>query len=136
MRALRLLLGATGVVLVLVGVVFLSDDGVGDLVGVGAWLVGGVVAHDAVVAPLVVVVGVLGVPRLPPAFRAPAVVGLVVLMTVTLMAVPVIGRFGAKADDHGLLNRPYVALWLVFAALLVVAVVIASWARRRAPRIG
>ena len=136
MRALRLVLGATGVVLVLVGVVFLSDDGVGDLVGVGAWLVGGVVAHDAVIAPLVVVVGVLGVPRLPPAFRAPAVVGLVVLMTVTLMAVPVIGRFGAKADDHGLLNRPYVALWLVFAALLVVAVVIASWARRRAPRIG
>jgi hypothetical protein len=124
------------VVLILVGVVFLSDDGVGDLVGVGAWLVGGVVAHDAVIAPLVVVVGVLGVPRLPPAFRAPAVVGLVVLMTVTLMAVPVIGRFGAKADDHGLLNRPYVALWLVFAALVVVAVVIASWARRRAPRIG
>ena len=116
MRALRLVLGATGVVLVLVGVVFLSDDGVGDLVGVGAWLVGGVVAHDAVVAPLVVVVGVLGVPRLPPTFRAPTVVGLVVLMTVTLMAVPVIGRFGAKADDHGLLNRPYVALWLVFAA--------------------
>ena len=136
MRALRLVLGATGVVLVLVGVVFLSDDGVGDLVGVGAWLVGGVVAHDAVVAPLVVVVGVLGVPRLPPAFRAPAVVGLVVLMTVTLMAVPVIGRFGAKADDHGLLNRPYVALWLVFAVLVVVAVVIASWARRRVPRIG
>jgi hypothetical protein len=135
-RALRLVLGATGVVLVLVGVVFLSDDGVGDLVGVGAWLVGGVVAHDAVVAPLVVVVGVLGVPRLPPAFRAPAVVGLVVLMTVTLMAVPVIGRFGAKADDHGLLNRPYVALWLVFAVLVVVAVVIASWARRRVPRIG
>jgi hypothetical protein len=135
-RALRLGLGATGVVLILVGVVFLSDDGVGDLVGVGAWLVGGVVAHDAVIAPLVVVVGVLGVPRLPPAFRAPAVVGLVVLMTVTLMAVPVIGRFGAKADDHGLLNRPYVALWLVFAALVVVAVVIASWARRRAPRIG
>jgi hypothetical protein len=135
-RALRLVLGATGVVLILVGVVFLSDDGVGDLVGVGAWLVGGVVAHDAVIAPLVVVVGVLGVPRLPPAFRAPAVVGLVVLMTVTLMAVPVIGRFGAKADDDGLLNRPYVALWLVFAALVVVAVVIASWARRRAPRIG
>jgi hypothetical protein len=129
-------LGATGVVLILVGVVFLSDDGVGDLVGVGAWLVGGVVAHDAVIAPLVVVVGVLGVPRLPPAFRAPAVAGLVVLMTVTLMAVPVIGRFGAKADDHGLLDRPYVALWLVFAALVVVAVVIASWARRRAPRIG
>ena len=135
MKALRLLLGATGVVLIVVGVVFLSGDRFGDLVGVGAWLAGGVVAHDAVIAPLVIVVGALGVPRLPPAFRAPAVVGLVVLMTVTLMAVPVIGRFAAKADDHGLLNRPYVALWLVFAALVVVAVVIASLLRRRSPRI-
>ena len=135
MKALRLLLGATGVVLIVVGVVFLSADSFGDLVGVGAWLAGGVVAHDAVIAPLVIVVGALGVPLLPSAFRAPVVVGLVVLMTVTLMAVPVIGRFGAKADDHGLLNRPYVALWLVFAALVVVAVLIASWVRRRSPRI-
>jgi len=135
MKALRLLLGATGVVLIVVGAVFLSGDRFGDLVGVGAWLAGGVVAHDAVIGPLVIVVGALGVPLLPSAFRAPVVVGLVVLMTVTLMAVPVIGRFGAKADDHGLLNRPYVALWLVFAALVVVAVLIASWVRRRAPRI-
>jgi hypothetical protein len=134
-KALRLLLGATGVVLIVVGAVFLSGDRFGDLVGVGAWLAGGVVAHDAVIGPLVIVVGALGVPLLPSAFRAPVVVGLVVLMTVTLMAVPVIGRFGAKADDHGLLNRPYVALWLVFAALVVVAVLIASWVRRRAPRI-
>ena len=135
MKALRLLLGATGVVLIVVGAVFLSGDRFGDLVGVGAWLAGGVVAHDAVIGPLVIVVGALGVPLLPSAFRAPVVVGLVVLMTVTLMAVPVIGRFGAKADDHGLLNRPYVALWLVFAALVVVAVVIASWVRGRSPRI-
>jgi hypothetical protein len=134
-KALRLLLGATGVVLIVVGAVFLSGDRFGDLVGVGAWLAGGVVAHDAVIGPLVIVVGALGVPLLPSAFRAPVVVGLVVLMTVTLMAVPVIGRFGAKADDHGLLNRPYVALWLVFAALVVVAVLIASWVRRRSPRI-
>ena len=135
MKALRLLLGATGVVLIVVGAVFLSGDRFGDLVGVGAWLAGGVVAHDAVIGPLVIVVGALGVPLLPSAFRAPVVVGLVVLMTVTLMAVPVIGRFGAKADDHGLLNRPYVALWLAFAALVVVAVLIASWVRRRSPRI-
>ena len=135
MKALRLLLGATGVVLIVVGVVFLSGDRLGDLVEVGAWLAGGVVAHDAVIAPLVIVVGALGVPRLPSAFRAPAVVGLVVLMSVTLMAVPVIGRFGVKADDHGLLNRPYVALWLVFAVLVAVAVAVASLPRRRAPRI-
>jgi hypothetical protein len=135
MRALRLLLGATGVVLVLVGLRFLSGDGLGDLAGIGAWLAGGVLVHDALIAPLVVLVGVVGVPRLPAAARAPAVAGLVVLTTVTLMAVPVLGRFGAKADDHGLLDRPYGALWLGFTALVLVAVLAASWVRRRPPRI-
>jgi hypothetical protein len=134
-RSLRLLLGAVGIVLVLVGVSFLFDEGFGDLLGVMGWLVGGVLAHDAVIAPLVIVVGALGVARLPSASRAPAVVGLVVLTSMTLVAVPVLGRFGAKADDPGLLNRPYVALWVVFAVLVAVAVVVASLVRRRPPRI-
>jgi hypothetical protein len=132
-RTLRLLLGAAGVALVLVGLALLSEEGFGDLLGVAAWLVGGVLTHDAVLAPLVIVVGALAVPRLPPAFRAPSVVGLVVLASVTLMAVPVLGRFGAKADDPGLLNRPYAGLWLAFAALVVVTVVVVSLARRYPP---
>ena len=135
MRSLRRLLGAVGIVLVLVGVSFLFDEGFGDLLGVTGWLVGGVLAHDAVIAPLVIVVGALGVARLPSASRAPAVVGLVLLTSMTLAAVPVLGRFGAKSDDPGLLNRPYVALWVVFAVLVVVAVVVASLVRRRPPRI-
>ena len=68
----------------------------------------------------------LALPRLPAWCRAPAVAGSSCWLTVTLLAVPVIGRFGARADDPGLLNRPYGALWLVFAALVVVAVVVAA----------
>jgi hypothetical protein len=139
MRATRLLLGALGVALGLVGAWHLLRIGQAHpakLVDVVVWLVVGVLVHDAVVAPLVVVVGVLVVPRLPRSGRPAVVAGLVVLLTVTLAAVPVIGRFGARPDNPTLLDRPYVVLWLVFAALvaavvLVVVAVGAAASRRR-----
>ena len=131
MRVLRVLLGAAGVVLVLVGFWHLLGTHPSDLVSIVAWLAGGVVAHDLVIAWLVVLVGVLLVPRLPSWSRAPVVAGVVVLLSVTLMAVPVLGRFGAKADDAGLLDRPYVVLWLVFALLVAVVVAVAALLRRR-----
>lgn len=127
----RLLLGAAGVVLVLLGFWHLLGTDLSDLPGVVLWLAGGVVAHDAVIASLVVVFGVLAVPRLPVWSRAAVVAGLVVLLSVTLAAVPVLGRFGAKADDPGLLNRPYLLLWLLFAAVVLVAVGAAALVRRR-----
>jgi hypothetical protein len=130
MRALRLTLGAAGVVLVLVGVYLLLARGLTNLVATVVWLAGGVVAHDAVLAPLVVLLGVALLPRLPSWSRGPAVAGFVVLLTVTLTAVPVLGRFGAKPDDPWLLPRSYGALWLGLA-LLVVAVVLAAALLRR-----
>ena len=131
MRALRFWLGAVGVVLTLVGVWHLLGNGFADLAATVAWLVGGVVAHDALIAPLVVLLGVGLLPRLPSWCRGPAVAGFVVLLTVTLTAVPVLGRFGAKPDDPWLLPRPYGALWLGFALVVVAAVVGASVLRRR-----
>jgi hypothetical protein len=131
MRALRFSLGGAGVVLALVGVWHLLGNGFADLAATVAWLVGGVVAHDALIAPLVVLLGVGLLPRLPSWGRGPAVAGFVVLLTVTLTAVPVLGRFGAKPDDPWLLPRPYGALWLGFALVAVAAVVGASVLRRR-----
>ncbi len=131
MRLTRGLLGATGIGLVLVGLQNLLGASLPDLVNIGLWLAGGVVLHDAVIAPGVVAVAVVVLPRLPSWSRAPAVAGLVVLLTVTLVALPVIGRFGAREDVPSLLNRPYGALWLGFAALVVAVVVIASLVRRR-----
>ena len=52
-------------------------------------------------------------PLLPRAARAPAVVGFVVLGSVTLLAVPVLGRFGARPDNATLLDRDYVVGWVV-----------------------
>ncbi len=47
MRLTRLLLGAAGVVLVLVGAWHLLGTGLSDLVDIALWLAGGVVVHDA-----------------------------------------------------------------------------------------
>jgi hypothetical protein len=127
----RGLLGAAGVVLVLVGLYHLLGTSLPDLVNVVLWLAGGVIAHDAVVAPLVVLLAVVVLPRLPSWSRAPAVAGFVVLMSVTLLAVPALGRFGARDDVPSLLNRPYGVLWLGFAALVLLVVVVASLLRRR-----
>ena len=49
----------------------------------------------------------------PRSVRAPAAVALVVLGSVTLLAVPVLGRFGARPDNPTLLDRDYSAGWLV-----------------------
>ena len=131
MRVTRGLLGAAGVVLVLVGVYHLLGTGLSDLVDLAVWLGGGVLLHDAVLAPLVVLLALLVLPRLPPWGRAPAVAGFVVLGPVTILAIPAIGRFGAREDVPSLLNRPYGVLWLGFAALVVAVVVAAALVRRR-----
>ena len=111
----RLALGGVGVLIGLYGVFRLLELGWDNLVATVVWLAGGVVLHDAVLAPLVVVVCALAVLALRSrAWRAAAAGGLVVLGTVTLTAVPVLGRFGAKADNPTLLDRPYVVGW--FAA--------------------
>ena len=123
---LRVLLGAAGCALVVVGLVNLAVTDLSELVSIALWLGGGVAAHDAVFAPLVLVAGGVGARFLPPWARAPVAAGLVVLVTVTLMAVPVLGRFGAKPDDPWLLDRPYGALWLAFAGVVAVCVVLAS----------
>ena len=54
-----------------------------------------------------------------------------VLGSVTLLAVPVLGRFGARADNPTLLDRPYTAGWLLLAGLVLTSVVVATVVRAR-----
>ncbi|WP_395691409.1 hypothetical protein [Nocardioides sp.] len=127
---MRWVLGAAGVLLVLYGgwLLVSRED---DLLGVAVWLAAGVLLHDAVLAGVTIVLGALAVRLAPEPARAPLVVGLVVLGTATLLAVPVLGRFGARADNPTLLDRDYTAGWLVLAALTAVAVVGAALVRSR-----
>jgi hypothetical protein len=131
----RLLLGGLGVVVGAYGAwLLLSTQDRDQLVSAGTWLVAGVVLHDGVLAPLVLLVLALGGRLLPAAYRAPAAVGLVVLGSLTLLAVPVLGAFGRQVHNPSLLDRHYWLGWLVVAGLVVLAVVAAGERRRRTAR--
>ncbi|QIG42833.1 hypothetical protein G5V58_08665 [Nocardioides anomalus] len=133
MRA-RLLLGGLGGVVGLYGAwLLLTTQDRDQLVSAGTWLVGGVVLHDGVLAPLVLLVLFVGGRLLPAAYRAPAAIGLLVLGSLTLLAVPVLGAFGRQVHNPALLDRHYWVGWLVLAALVLLAVVAAGERRRRTP---
>lgn len=132
----RMLIGLAGAAMGAFGALrFLRLD-LPDILNAMLWLVGGVLVHDAIVAPLTIGVTVLGTRLVPRRGRAAVLTGLVVLLTVTVTAVPVLGGWGARADNATLLNRDYVVGWAVFAALVVVGTVIgvAPLRRRREGR--
>jgi hypothetical protein len=121
----RVALGVLGLVVGLYGGWLVLSRG-HDLLNLVLWLAGGVVLHDGVLALVVLVVGAVAMRLLPRSAKAPAVVGFVVLGSVTLLAVPVLGRFGARSDNPSLLDRDYTLGWLVLAGLVLVGVVAAS----------
>lgn len=130
MRAARLGLGLLGLTATAYGLLLVVGLGPGQLWSVLVWVVGGVVVHDAVLAPLVVVLGVLAVLSTSPSWRTPLVWALVVLGPLTLVAVPVLGRFGARADNPTLLDRPYWTGYVVVATVVLVLTVAAALRRR------
>ena len=135
----RLALGALGVVMASYGAHrLLSRQGPDAWVEVGAWLVAGVLLHDALLAPLCVAAGALLVRWMPRVAQPPVAVGLVVLGSVTLMAVPVLGRFGARPDNPTLLDRAYGPGWLGLLALVGIGVGLGTLVgvRRQASRGG
>jgi hypothetical protein len=133
MRALRAVLLAVGVGAAAYGVWRLLDLGWENTRATVTWLVGGVVLHDGVFAPLVLVAGLVAVQLVPRRHLAPVVVILVVLVPVTLAGIPELGRYGARADRPTLLDRDYWLGWWVMVTLVVatVAVGASSVARRR-----
>lgn len=137
----RLLLGLVGVVTLGYGGWLLADDSLADLRNLALWLVVGVVVHDFVLAPLVLLGGGLVGRLLPSVASGPVAAGLVVLGTVTVMAVPVLGSFGAIEANPSLLDRSYWAGWWVLAGLVALGIglgtagrIVATRRRHAAPR--
>ena len=129
----RATLLALGVVLMLYGAwLVLSRQDPGQWLEVGIWLGVGIVAHDAVLSGLVIVVCLLGARPLPEAWRAPAVIALVVWGGLTIAAIPVLSGLGVRADNPTLLDRPYVATWWAISAIVVLLVAAAGLVRARA----
>jgi hypothetical protein len=122
----RLLIAVPGVLVGLYGLFLLIPLGFDNLLATAVWAGGGVIAHDGILAPVVLLACALALRLLPRAAQAPAAVGMIVLGTLTVVAIPVLGRFGARADNSSLLDRSYVPAWLVIAGLTLAAVALAS----------
>jgi hypothetical protein len=118
----RALLALAGLTAAGYGVVRHLALGVTNLGASVEWLVGGVLLHDAEVEALVNGGGLLNARWAPARLRAPATVALVVLVPVTLVGLPELGRFGADPRNATLLDRHYWMGWLALVTLVVVMV--------------
>jgi hypothetical protein len=135
MRAVRSVASVAGVLVAAYGVWLLLDLGWANTRSTLVWLIGGVVLHDGVFAPLVIVVALVALRLVPRDRLAPWVVGLVILVPVTLVGIPELGRFGARADNPTLLDRHYWLGWSVMVTLVVVGVIVGAVATRRRPAV-
>jgi hypothetical protein len=122
-------LGLVGVAAAVYGVVLLLDLGWDNLVATATWLVGGLILHDAVLAPATVLVCLAGLSlgRWRGAFAA----GLLTLGTITLTAVPVLSGRGVRADNPTLLDRPYWTGWFIVLGLVCLGVAVMGWLTTR-----
>lgn len=128
-----LLIGLGAAVSAYGGWLLLTRQDGGQILDALIWLASGVVLHDAVLSGLVVLGGWVVSRRLPEPARAPVAIGVIVFGSLTLWAVPVLGRFGARADNPTLLDRPYLTAWLVSAVLVVAVGAGVTLARAVAP---
>ncbi len=122
----RLLIGALGVAMGAFGALRFLQLDFDDIVNAVLWLAGGVLVHDAIIAPLTLLVTLVAGRLVPVPARTRVLVGVVVLVTVTVTAIPVLGRWGARPDNPTLLDRNYVVGWLVFAALVLLGTLLAG----------
>ena len=120
----RLLIGTVGVSMAAFGALRFAQLDLDDIVDALLWLTGGVIVHDAVVAPLTIAVAVLATRVVPRAVWGVVLAGLVVLATVTATAIPVLGGWGARPDNPTLLDRDYPLGWAAFAGLVLLGMIV------------
>ena len=131
MRLVRALLLLTGVGFGLWGVWLMRDFTSEQLISMGTWLAGGVILHDAVIAPLTVLLGIVAARLLPGHTRSVAAIAFLVWATLTVTFVNVLSGQGGKPDNDTVLHRPYGLSWIILTTVIVVAAVSAV---RRHPR--
>lgn len=121
----RIAIGCLGLLAGAYGAILLLERGWSNLVSTALWLAGGVVAHDFVLAPLTLGLCALVAPFVARRLRAVSTAALIVVGSVTVLAIPVLGRFGARPDNPTLLDRHYWWGWVGFVVL--VALVSGGW---------
>jgi len=129
----RLAIGAVGGLLMAYGAILaLTRQDPAQLLEVSLWLAAGVLVHDGLLSGVVLLSGLAGRRLLPDAWRTPTTVAVVVWGTVTIVGIPMLGRFGARPDNPTLLDRPYLPSWLAVLAVTILAVAVAGALRSRA----
>ncbi|WHM35666.1 hypothetical protein [Streptomyces sp. BPTC-684] len=111
----RYVVGALGVALMGLGVSLVWAQSPWD---VAVWLVGSIVLHDGLIAPLVLLVGV-GVAATRPGLRGPLRAALVTAGCLTAIALPDILRPG-PSNNATVLPLNYVRNWLVLLGVVAV----------------
>lgn len=127
MSRAQLGLGASGVLVAAYGGwLLLSRQETAGNLDVLLWLAGGVVVHDALLAPALVALCWVGARLLPAVARPAAAAGVVVLGSLSLLAVPFLGGFGRDnaPDNSTLLDRDYTTGFLVLVGVVLVGVVL------------
>ena len=134
MRAVRGLLVLLGVGCGVWGVWLMRDFTREQLTSEAFWLAGGVVLHDAVLAPVVVALGYVASRVLPAHWRSSTATAFVVWGTLTIAFLPVLSGQGGKPGNDTILGKPYVLSWVVLTLVLVAYAGVAALRRRRQAR--
>lgn len=122
----RVAIGALGLAMGAFGALRFLQLDVADILNAVLWLAGGVLVHDALIAPLTIALAFLAARVLPVRARAGVAVGFIVIATVTITAVPVLAKLGERPDNPTLLDRNYLAGWLVFVVLVVAVIALSG----------
>lgn len=96
------------------------------------WVVGAAIAHDALLAPVVAVVGVALAAVLPRWVRGPVRAALAVSGVVVLFAYPALRGFGRRQGNPSILPLDYQRNVLLVLAVVWVVAAVAAAVRRRA----
>ncbi|MEU1984047.1 hypothetical protein [Nocardia sp. NPDC019395] len=129
MTATRVLLGLCGIWLGWYGITLVLDLGPADQMSLALWFAGGILLHDAVLAPLCAALGLAARRILPASWWAPFTVGAVCTATLLVLAVPVLGHEDANAANNTVLDRNF-GMGLLVAVGAVWALVALDIARR------
>lgn len=135
MKTLRLLLFLPGLAALAWGAVLFSEYAFPlrpDVFGTLGWLVGGPLAHDLLIAPLVGAVGFALSRFLPERWKTPVKTVAVLTGVLTLLAFPLLWRPFGGARNPGLHDADTVTGLLVTLAVVWLGVLVAALARRKA----
>lgn len=131
MSVSRIGIGLVGTLIAVYGVwLLVSRQSPDQLSNVAIWLIAGVVLHDALLSGLIIGLGAIGA-RLPRAVGAAAVTVLVVVGSITIVALPALVHAREPQANPTLLPRDYPLGWVIVALIVTALSAVVGWTVHR-----